>query len=129
MWSATLTWSPTASTRLSVARYRELKAHLDAESDHFVASGARATATWFPVAKLGLALSVESEEQRYIGAGFEESVEPREDTPFVGGVRLQYTPRERASFELAYREENRASNRARFDYDSAAVTLAGEIKF
>jgi hypothetical protein len=68
VWSAALQWSPTESTQIAFRRFRELNAHLDAESDHFVSTGEAVTATWFPIGKLGLSLEVSSEEQSYIGA-------------------------------------------------------------
>jgi hypothetical protein len=133
VWSAALQWSPTESTQIVLQRFRELKAHLDAESDHFVATGEGVQATWFPIAKIGLSLLVSREDQRYIGADaetdFDELVDARRDKPLSGSFRLTYTPRERASFEVSYRQETRESNRLRFDYDAAAVTVAGELKF
>jgi hypothetical protein len=129
VWSAELQWSPTESTRIVLRRWRELKAHLDAESDHFMSTGEGIVATWLPVAKVALSLQLSRDQQRYIGADVDELVEPRHDTPTSGSFRVTYTPRERASFEVSYRQETRESNRFRFDYDAAAVTLGGEVKF
>lgn len=130
VWNAALTWSPTESTQVSFQRFRELKAHLDAESDHFVSDGEGVTATWFPIDKLGLSVQVSREDQRYIGADVDELVDPtRHDEPLIGGFKVTYLPRERASFEIAYRQETRESNRLRYDYDAAAVSISGEVKF
>jgi hypothetical protein len=129
VWSAELQWSPTESTRIAFRRWRELKAHLDAESDHFVSTGEGVIATWLPVDKVALSLQVSRDEQDYIGADLDELVEPRRDTPASGTFRLTYTPRERASFELSYGKETRESNRFRFNYDAAVLTLGCELKF
>jgi hypothetical protein len=129
VWSAELQWSPTESTQIAFKRWRELKAHLDAESDHFVSTGEGIVATWLPIDKIALSLQVARDEQRYIGADVDELVEPRHDTPTSGSFRFTYTPRERASFEVSYRQETRESNRFRFDYDAASVTLGGELRF
>jgi hypothetical protein len=130
VWSAALQWSPTESTRISFQRSRELKAHLDAESDHFVSTSESVVATWLPIDKIALSLQVSREEQQYIGADADELLEPiRHDTPVAGSFRFIYTPRERASLEVSYRQETRESNRFRFDYDAASLTLGGELKF
>jgi hypothetical protein len=130
VWSAGLTWLPTESTQIALRRYRELKAHLDVESDHFVATGESVVATWMPIEKIGLSLQLSREEQRYIGAADDVLVGPaRYDTPLLGSVRFTYTPGERTSLEVAYRDETRDSNRPRFDYDAAAVSIAGEFRF
>jgi hypothetical protein len=130
VWSATLKWSPTETTQIELKRFRELNAHLDAESDHFVADGAGVVATWLPIDTIGLSIEVSREQQSYIGADVDLLGEPtRRDTPVAGSFRFTYTPRARASFEVAYREETRESNRFRFDYDAAVVSVAGEIRF
>jgi hypothetical protein len=129
VWSAQLQWSPTETAQIVFKRWRELKAHLDAESDHFVSTGEGIVATWLPVDKVALSLQVLRDEQRYIGADVEELAERRHDTPTASSFRFVYTPRERASFEVSYGHETRESNRFRFDYNAASVTIGGELKF
>jgi hypothetical protein len=129
VWNATLSWSPTESTRISVARYRELKAHLDAESDHFVANGVRVAASWFPVTKLALGVQVDSETQHYIGADVDVLVDARSDEPLSASLTATYQPRERTTLEIALWQETRDSNRGRFEYEARALSVAAEVKF
>ena len=128
VWSATLQWLPTQSVRVSFERFRDIKAYLDAESDHFVATGSTLSATWAPIAKLGLSLRASREDQSYIGADVFGSPN-RRDAPFIGSFVVAYTPRARAAFEFAVRHETRDSTSARFDYGAATASLAGEIRF
>jgi hypothetical protein len=130
VWSAAVQWLPTKATQIAFKRFRELKAHLDAESDHFVSDGESVTATWAPTLKVALSVEIAREEQAYIGADVDLLVESsREDTPATAALRLTYSPRERATIEVAYRGETRESNRARFDYDAAALSVAAEVRF
>ncbi len=129
VWNAALDWRPAESVRLGLRRYRELKAHVDAESDHFVASGAQVTASWRPVDKVELAFALSREAQRYIGADADPALAQRHDEPFSGSLEVNFVPREHAAFALAYRQESRGSNRLRFDYDAAALSLSAELRF
>ncbi|MEO8464672.1 MAG: outer membrane beta-barrel protein [Gammaproteobacteria bacterium] len=128
VWSATLQWLPTQTVRVSFERSRDLKAYLDAESDHFVATGSTLSATWTPIAKLGLSLRGSREDQSYIGADV-LGTPNRRDAPFIGSLVVAYTPRARAAFELAVRHETRDSTSPRFDYGAATASVAGEIRF
>ena len=128
VWSATLQWLPTQSVRVSFERFRDIKAYLDAESDHFVVTGSTLSATWAPIAKLGLSLRASREDQSYIGADM-FGTPNRRDVPFVGSFVVAYTPHARAAFEFAMRRETRDSTSARFDYGAATASLAGEIRF
>lgn len=49
--------------------------------------------------------------------------------PLVRTLAIAYAPRERVSFELAYRNETRDSNRWQYGYDAEAVLIACEISF
>ncbi len=128
VWSATLQWLPTQSVRVSFERFRDIKAYLDAESDHFVATGSTLLATWAPIAKLGLSLRASREDQSYIGADV-FGTPNRRDAPFNASFVVAYTPRARAAFEFAVRHETRESTSPRFDYGAATASLAGEIRF
>lgn len=130
VWTAALQWSPTGKTRIALQRWRELKAHLDAESDHFVSTGGGFVAAWSPIDQIDISLQLTREDQRYIGIAADALVEPaRHDTPRARSLRLTYAPRDRVSFDLSYRLETRDSNRVRFDYDAASLSLAGDVKF
>jgi hypothetical protein len=128
VWTATLQWLPTESVRIALERFRDIKAYLDAESDHFVATGSTLSATWAPIDKLGLSLRASHEDQSYIGADV-FGTPNRRDVPFIGSFVVAYTPRDRAAFEFAVRRETRDSTSPRFDYGAATVSLAGEIRF
>jgi hypothetical protein len=130
VWSAVLEWVPTPTTRLTFERFRDVRAHLEAQTNHFVSNGESVAASWLPIAKLGLTLRASREQQRYIGAAaLDLAADARRDTPTTANFIVTYRPRERASLEVAVRDERRESNNLRFDYLAAAVSVAGEIRF
>jgi hypothetical protein len=128
VWSAGVKWSPTNAWQLTFDRFHDIKAHLDAEADHFLATGESLALTWLPLAELRVGVKATREEQRYIGTD-PLAGPPRQDEPITGSVVVTYAPFERASFELAARSEERASTNGRFDYDSSAISLAAEVRF
>jgi hypothetical protein len=130
VWSVALQWSATVKTQLALQRWHELKAHFDAEADHFISTGSGLVASWVPRDRLRIALQVAREQQRYIGAAAEPAGGSlRYDEPRTRSLRLTYTPRERVSLDVAYRRETRDSNRLRFDYAAEVLSVAYELKF
>lgn len=129
VWRAALQWSPTGKTRVTLQRWRELKAHVDAESDAFVSTGTGLAAAWSPLDTIDIVLQLSREEQRYIGAADTLVEAARFDTPRTRSLSFSYEPTERVSFDLAYRRETRESNRFRFDYDAESLSIGGEIRF
>ena len=132
VWSAVLRWTPKAKLQLAVEGWRDLKAYLDAESNHFVSTGESLVAAWLPVDSLALSLQISREHQLYIGADEDPLfalLPPREDEPTTESVSVTYKLRERATFNVSYRNEARASNTFRFDYAATALTVGAEVKF
>jgi hypothetical protein len=129
VWNAAVQWSPVTKVQLAFEGWRDLKAYVDAESDHFVTTGEALVVTWTPVDPLDVSFQVSHEDQRYIGVLDDPLLPAREDTPTTGSVRLTYALRQRAAFAFTYRTETRASNRPRFDYDAPALILGCEVKF
>lgn len=128
IWKVALGWTPTPATRLVFERFRDVRAHLEVETNHFVSTGESLSATWAPIAKLGLTLQVAREDQRYIGAAVLDA-DTRRDEPTRASFMAVYAPRERVSLEVAVREERRESSTARFDYAAGAVSVGGEVRF
>lgn len=128
VWSVALAWLPTPSARLTVERFRDVRAQLEVETNHFVSTGESLTAAWSPIAKLMLTLELSREEQRYIGAAALAAA-ARRDTPTLARFALTYAPRERVSLEVAVRDERRESSNARFDYSAGAVSIGAEARF
>lgn len=116
-WRASVTWTPTGITQLSLAGWRELTAYLDAESDYFVSRGGSATLTWSPTLKIGLSASATFNSQRYISntpSVFEFN--SRHDNLRTYQVSLSYAPRTLLVLGLAYRYDLRDSNLPQLGY-------------
>jgi hypothetical protein len=128
VWNAVLKWLPGDNVQIALERFRDVRAHIDAESDHFVTTGSSVSATWAPLEKLALSLRASREDQSYIGADV-FGAPNRRDVPTAGGLVLTYTPRERVAFEFSARHEARDSTNARFGYDAGTMGLAAEIRF
>jgi hypothetical protein len=130
VWNLGLRWSVSPKTAIAVERWRDIKAHLDAESEHFLATGGALTASWSPTRPLRLALQASREQQRYIGLGAEALTEAlRRDRPRSRGLTVTYAPRERFSLDAAYRRETRSSDRPRFDYAAESLAIAWDLRF
>lgn len=128
VWSANLRWSPTEFWRVAFGRSHDIKAHLDAESDHFVATGETLSVMWLPTNELQLGVRATREDQKYIGIDAMLGP-PRRDEPVTGALVMTYAPFEHASFELAAQRERRASTNGRFDYGAAALSFAADVRF
>ena len=125
-------WAPSTKVQLAVESGRDLKAYLDAESNHFVSNGESLIAAWLPVASIEVSVQAAREHQLYIGAAQDPLLAllpAREDEPTTESVTVSYKLRERATFNVSYRNESRASNTFRFDYDAAAVSVGADVKF
>jgi hypothetical protein len=132
VWSVALQWTPAPKLQVAVESWRDLKAYLDAESNHFVSNGESLTAAWLPVQSIEVSLRLAHEDQLYIGAAQDPLLSllpPREDEPATESVTLVYKLRERASFNVSYRNEARASNTFRFDYEAAAISVGADVQF
>jgi hypothetical protein len=132
VWSAAMQWAPATKVQLALESWRDLKAYLDAESNHFVSTGESLTAAWLPVDAIELSLRIAREDQVYLGAAQDPLLAllpPREDEPTTESIAVTYKLRERATFNVSYRNEARASNTFRFDYDASAISVGGEVKF
>lgn len=128
VWNVALAWAPTPAARIAFERFRDVRAHLEVESNHFVSTGESVSATWAPVAELVFTVRVAREEQRYIGAAALEA-DTRRDVPTTTSFSAVYAPRERLAVEVALRDERRESSNARFDYGAAAASVGVEVRF
>jgi putative beta-barrel porin BBP2 len=132
VWSVALQWMPAAKVQLAVESWRDLKAYLDAESSHFVSTGESLIAAWLPVGAIEVALRVSREDQLYLGAAQDPLLAllpPREDEPTTESMTVTYKLRERATFNVSYRNESRESNTFRFDYAAATLSIGAHVKF
>jgi hypothetical protein len=129
VWSATVQWTPSTKAQFALQSWRDLKAYLDAESNHFVSTGESLLAAWLPIAQINLTLQVSHEDQHYIGEELLQFFPDREDKPTTASLQFTYKLRQRAEFNVLYRSEARDSNSFRFDYDAATVSVGGEVKF
>lgn len=130
VWNAELRWVFSPKTAIAVERWQDVKANLDAESEHFVATGGSVTASWSPIDAVRIAVQASRERQRYIGRADDALTEgPRYDTPDTRSVLVTYAPRERFSFDVSYWSETRGSNRARFDYSAESLAVAWHLQF
>jgi hypothetical protein len=132
VWSVALQWMPASKVQLAIESWRDLKAYLDAESNHFVSNGESLVAAWLPVGSISVSLQISHEYQLYIGAEQDPLLAllpPRKDEPTTESVSVTYKLRERATFNVSYRSEARASNTFRFDYDAAALSIGADVKF
>jgi hypothetical protein len=130
IWNAELRWVLSPKTAIALERWQDVKANLDAESEHFVATGGSLTARWSPIDTVRIAVQTSRERQRYIGRTDGEIAEgPRYDNPHTDSFTLTYAPRQRFSLDLSYWREARDSNRARFDYAAESLAVAWQLTF
>jgi hypothetical protein len=123
---------PASKVQLAVESWRDLKAYLDAESNHFVSNGESLVAAGLPLDSISVSLQISREDQLYIGAEQDPLLAllpPRNDEPTTESVSVTYKLREHATFNVSYRSETRESNTFRFDYDAAALSVGAEVKF
>jgi hypothetical protein len=130
VWNAELRWVFSPKTAVAVERWQDVKANLDAESEHFVATGGSLAASWSPIDTVRIAVQASRERQRYIGRTDADLAEgPRYDTPHTSAFTISYAPRQRFSLDLSYWRETRDSNRARFDYAADSLAVGWELEF
>jgi hypothetical protein len=129
VWNAAVQWSPATKVQLAVEGWRDLKAYIDAESDHFVTTGEAVAVTWLPIDPIAVSFQVSREDQSYLGVIEDPLLPAREDRPTTAGVKVTYKLRDRALFNVSYHSETRQSNTFRFDYDAAEISVGAEVKF
>lgn len=113
IWNVGMVWEPRTKLSFEIEAWHKLRAYVDAESDYFVGDGVSITPTWKPTTAIELAAMFSYEKQDYVGntlllppidAG-------REDTVQSAQLSLEWTPRDFISLGLAYRWNDRDSNR------------------
>jgi hypothetical protein len=130
VWNAALQWEPRSRTRIVISQWKELKAYLDSESNHFESRGTRVTGTWLPTSKITLSLDISSEKNDYTGFDPSSFTEPpRRDKLRTGQAVLSYTPVQRLAFDVTYRFEQRDTNRTLFDYDDRVISVGVTLIF
>ncbi|HEY8509046.1 MAG TPA: outer membrane beta-barrel protein, partial [Steroidobacteraceae bacterium] len=130
VWNASLQWLPGIKTQVRVSGWSELKAYLDAESDHFVAEGGRAEVRWAPTRKLAFSLAYSREDQEYVSESSGVAVASgRRDLVRSPQASLSYAAGDNLLLELSWRLEERESNVLPFDYDDRIALVALRLTF
>ncbi len=113
VWNVGMYWEPRAKLSFELDAWHKLRAYVDAESDYFVGDGFSIKPTWKPTTAIELAATYSYENQDYVGNTL--LLPPidtgREDTVQSVQVSLEWTPRDFLSLGLAYRWNDRDSNR------------------
>jgi len=127
IWNASIDWSALRTLRLTAASWRDLRAYIDSQSDHFVSRAESITSQWLPNSALTVALAFSFERQTYLGQQSSEILAPqREDRVKAGEATITYTSVRNFFASLAYRVERRASTTAYFSYvDNLAQARVG----
>jgi Putative beta-barrel porin 2 len=129
-WNASLRWEPRAKTRIELAQWQELKAYLDAESNHFESRGTRLTFAWLPTTRITLSLEASRENHDY--TGFDPGAltqSPRRDRIQAQQAALRYAAAEYLTFDVTCRFEQRDTNRPLFQYDDRAIGVGLTLIF
>ncbi len=113
VWSLGMYWEPRAKLAFEIEAWHKLRAYVDAESDYFIGDGASIAPTWRPTTTLEVTAMYSYEKQDYVGNTL--LLPPidigREDTVQSAQLSLEWTPRDFLSLGLAYRWNDRDSNR------------------
>ncbi len=123
-WDATLLWKPTEKIELSFSGWRRLRAHLDAESDYFIAQGGNVALRWAPREKFGVSLEATQEDQDYLGASLNFGLPfSRNDASSIQELSFRYDFLKNLQLSLSGRAERRTSGVAQFRYDDRVASL------
>jgi len=130
VWNASLDWLPGTKLHVTMSEWRELKAYLDAQSDHFVSRGRSVTCAWTPTNRVSVSFEVSSEDQDYLGTSSVVVFGPRRtDRIKAGETTLSYMSMRHWSFEVSYRLERRDSNQTLFNYDDELLRAGFGLQF
>jgi len=130
VWNASLRWLPGLKTRISASGWKELKAYLDTEADHFVARGGKVSADWAATRKLSFSVQYSDETQRYIGDSLlVPTAMARRDRVRTQQVAASFAPRDYVSLDLSWRFEQRESNAWLYAYDDRIALLGLRFTF
>jgi hypothetical protein len=130
VWNAALRWEPRAKTRIEITQFQELTAYLDAESNHFEASGTRVALAWLPTTRLTMSFDVSREHHDYTGFEPDAFTGPaRRDRLVSWQVSARYVPVSMLAFDLSYRFEQRETNRLLYAYDDRVISAGLTLLF
>jgi hypothetical protein len=130
VWNASLRWLPGVKTRVVASGWKELKAYLDTEADHFVARGGKLSADWAATRKLTFSVQYSRESQHYIGESLLGSTAAaRHDRVRTQQVAASFAPRDYLSLDVSWRFEQRDSNAWLFAYDDRIALLGLRLTF
>ena len=118
IWRVSLHWLATEKIQVVADGWRELRATLFAQSDHFLAKGVSLTPVWKPSGKIKFSFALASDNQNFIG--LDSSVltfAVRSDKVRSQQLNLQYQATTALVLEVSYRDEQRTSNQALFQFD------------
>jgi len=131
VWRVTLNWVPTEKTQLGFAGWHELHAYLVNASNYFVSKGFSVSPTWRPTEKIAIAFVASREDQDFVAI---QSVlgllaVPRFDRVTGEQINAFYTPRDRWTFNLFFRNERRSSSDTNFTYADRSGNVSFTYKF
>jgi hypothetical protein len=130
VWHASVDWSPTVKIRVTASAWRDLRAYLDAQSDHFVSRGQSLACTWLPTSGLTVALTGSSDHQDYLGRGAELALDPqRADRIRSAEAKIAYVSMRHFTLEVSYTVERRASTDGVFRYYDEMLHAAVGLQF
>jgi hypothetical protein len=126
VWRASVQWQPGAKTSIVLSAWRDVTAHVDAQSDYFVTTGTSIAPVWNMTEALSLSLKYSRDREAYLNANpsliFDDT---RHDTANSAQCILSWTPRRAFDMQLAYQYAKRDSTLAAFDYkyDMASIQV------
>ncbi len=130
IWRVSLHWLATEKIQVVADGWRELRATLFAQSDHFLAKGVSLTPVWNPSEKIKLSLALANDNQNFIG--LDSSVltfAARTDKVRSQQLNLQYQATTALVLEASYRDEQRRSNQALFQFDDRLAKIGLTFTF
>ncbi|WP_331609196.1 outer membrane beta-barrel protein [Povalibacter sp.] len=113
VWTVGMYWEPRTKLSFELEAWHKLRAYVDAESDYFVGEGVSIAPVWKPTTMIELSAKFSYEKQDYVGNTlFLPPIDTgREDTVQYVQAGIEWTPRDFISLGLAYRWNDRDSNR------------------
>jgi Putative beta-barrel porin 2 len=128
VWHATLSWQPSAKSRLDLAASRDLTAALEAQSDYFVARAFSVSPVWTPTTRISVALAaVWSTEDYLIATPSTIQFANRKDRLLTRRATLQYQPRDALTFNLSVEQGYRDSNVPIISYNDKLVSARVQL--
>jgi exopolysaccharide biosynthesis operon protein EpsL len=130
IWRVSVQWQATEKSQLVAAVWRDLESYLASQSNYFISTGASLSPTWVASEKISLSLTASLIRQNYIPSSpTVVTLGTRNDRVSDEQMTVIYTPTRNLMFNLSYRNEQRSSNQAIFEYNDRLATAAVTLKF